>query len=80
MAGRRLTLRERRGLWEHHAPAVPDAGRSRGLLGGREVNGPADNPVTLSWANKSGITKVNNGAAIPWCRLLMAVVAPRTLA
>ena len=50
---------------------------ARKLYGTFEAPGPADNPVILGWAKETGLAKVYNDDAIPWCGLFMAVVAKR---
>ena len=50
---------------------------ARKLYGTFEVPGPADNPAILGWAKETGLSKVYNDDAIPWCGLFMAVVAKR---
>lgn len=42
----------------------------------KEVPGPGDNPLILTWAKELGIREYNHDS-IPWCGLAMAIVAHR---
>jgi uncharacterized protein (TIGR02594 family) len=47
------------------------------LYGTKEMPGDADNPEILAWAKETGLDRVYSADEIPWCGLLMAVVAQR---
>ena len=50
---------------------------ARKLYGTFEVAGPASNPLILEWAKEVGLARTYLEDGIPWCGLLMAVVAKR---
>ena len=47
------------------------------LFGTLEAPGAADNPAILAWAEEVGLGRAYSHDKIPWCGLLMAVVAKR---
>lgn len=47
------------------------------LYGIHETPGPADNPIILQWAKEVGVADRYIHDAIPWCGLVMAVIAKR---
>lgn len=48
------------------------------LLGVHEITGTASNPVIMAWAKETGLSPQYTNDDIPWCGLLMAVVAKRS--
>lgn len=50
------------------------------LIGTGEVAGPGDNPVIMGWAAELGVAALGyryTGDQVPWCGLLVALVARR---
>lgn len=47
------------------------------LYGTVELPGSADSPVILGWAKECGLSRVYTHDAVPWCGLLMTVIARR---
>lgn len=47
------------------------------LIGTVETPGAANNPTIMGWAREVGVAKVYTADSVPWCGLLMAVVAKR---
>lgn len=47
------------------------------LYGTKEIVGKEHNPVIIGWAKETGLESVYTADEIPWCGLVMAVIAKR---